>query len=139
MDGLMLDHFQGFVVLLGCNVSAIDVSVEFLEAETDYMTLLFCVCIMGLDISEGLTGKDVMGHPFWMKAVPKPYSLASVWIMTDWFLLYYARVVLRRVWQIQDFKCRNVASVDAFQSLSASCSQRKLVLFAKPGIKAVNN
>ena len=31
MDALLLNHFQGCVVILDCNVSAIDVNMEFLK------------------------------------------------------------------------------------------------------------
>ena len=35
MDRVMVDHFQGLLVILDCNVSATVVSMEFLEAKTD--------------------------------------------------------------------------------------------------------
>ena len=35
MDGLMLDHLQGFMVILHCDVMSMDVSVELLKAKAD--------------------------------------------------------------------------------------------------------
>ena len=56
MDGLLLDHFQWFVVILYNNMPAIDVSVELLQIEAHWQTLMLNACIVSFDINKGFTG-----------------------------------------------------------------------------------
>ena len=57
MNGLMLDHLQGLVVILHCNMMSKDVSVEPLKAEEDWEAFLLDVCISGLHISGCIADK----------------------------------------------------------------------------------
>ena len=57
MNGLLLDHLQGFLVILYNNVPAIEICVKLLEATAHGQTLSFNICIASLDINKGFTGK----------------------------------------------------------------------------------
>ena len=57
MDGLMLDHFQGLMIILHCGMSTIDVGMELLQTEANRKAFSLDVSVVGLDVSEGLAGK----------------------------------------------------------------------------------
>ena len=53
MDGLVLNHFQGLMVILDDDVPTIEVCMEHLKAETYLQTF----SIVSLHISQGPAGK----------------------------------------------------------------------------------
>ena len=75
MNGLLLDHFQWFMVILYDDMPAVQVCVELLEAEEhhQYLHQVF--------MSVRVLLAKVIGQPLCMRAVPKPYSLASICTM----------------------------------------------------------
>ena len=58
VDGLLLDHFQWFVVILYNGMPAIDVGVELLQTEAHWQTVTFNVHIVSPNASKGFTGKS---------------------------------------------------------------------------------
>ena len=55
MYGLLLDHFQRFVVILYCNMSSLNIYVQFFKTKTEAFSLY--IGISGLNISKHLTSK----------------------------------------------------------------------------------
>ena len=69
-----------------------------------------------------------------MRVVPKPYSLLSVFPMTDCVLSMCVSVVFSSVLQVEGLRCWNTASVEVFQFQLANCSLRNMVLCANHGM-----
>ena len=57
MNGLLLDHLQGFMVILYDNMPAVEICVKLLKAKANWQTLSFNICIVSLNISKGFIGK----------------------------------------------------------------------------------
>ena len=75
-----------------------------------------------------------IGLLFWMTAVPRPYSLVSVFTTFCLVQSKYVRVVLSSVLHIHCLSQSQAASVDGFQLQCNTCSQRNVVLEAKSGM-----
>ena len=57
MDGLLLDHFQQLMVILFCDMPAINVGMELLETKMHRQTLLLNVLTASLNVSKSFTGE----------------------------------------------------------------------------------
>ena len=72
MNGFMLDHLQGLLVVLHCNMMSVDVSVELLKAkQTERHSQLMLTYWVSTLVSVLLA--KAVGHPFWTRAVPKSH------------------------------------------------------------------
>ena len=78
MHGHLLDHLQRIVVMLYCDMSSINIPLEFFKAKTDREVFSLYIGISGLNVSKCFTSKGYGLILFWMGAVLRPYSLALV-------------------------------------------------------------
>ena len=79
MDGFLLYHFEWFVIVVCCDVSAIYICVKFSNLKQTDRHLCSILAYLVSMLVRVLEAKAI-GLPSWMRAVPRPYSLALVCI-----------------------------------------------------------
>ena len=58
MDGLLLDHFQWFVVILYDDMPTIYVGLKLLQTKAHQQTVMLNVHMASLNVSKGFTGQS---------------------------------------------------------------------------------